>query len=173
VGKKTHILYGLATAAVMIAAGTTLQYFIYVKDSFSIGITFLLYIPFFAGIFLNALAFSKANDGYVSFNDVFASCFKAVLIVLAARIAWFPIGDLLFPQFREHTYQTIHTALMNNPKLSDSQVETGYSIAKKVWYLTVAGTLVFTTLAFGAVFSLAGSAFAEKKGIRIMGRDNF
>ena len=58
-------------------------------------------IPFLVGILLNGIAFSKANDGYVTFGSVFGSCFKMAMIVTLVMVVWgFLSTWLSFPEMK-------------------------------------------------------------------------
>lgn len=145
-----------------------LIYLTYSKDVFNPGIVYLVYIPFLIGIILNALAYSKANEGYVTFGNIFESCFKAVLIIMAVRVAWIPVSDFVFPEVKERALAEIHNKLLYNSKMTEEQVNTAFNIAKKVWFLGIIGSVIFATLFYGVIFSLIGGAIAEKKGLRLL-----
>jgi hypothetical protein len=110
------------------------------------------------------MAFSKANDGYVTFGKVFGSCFRAVMIIALVMVVWNIICIYGFPEMKQKGLEAAREGMAKNPKVTDEQIDKFMQITNK-WYNTmvIAGT-VFGTLIMGAIFSLIGAAVAKKKG---------
>jgi hypothetical protein len=96
--KNTHIMYGFITGIVMVVVGLI----IYLAGwAFKPGMNYVAYVPFLIGIILNAIAFSKANDGFITFGNAFGSCFKASMIVAIVLVAWTIISIFIFPEMKD------------------------------------------------------------------------
>src|SRR4051812_33701569 len=95
--KNTHVPYGLVTG--VIAVVVSLAFYLS-GLAFKPGIQYVAEIPLLAGIILNAIAFSKANDGFVTFGNVFGSGFKMAMIVSLVMIVWSIISIFVFPEMK-------------------------------------------------------------------------
>jgi hypothetical protein len=168
--KNTHITYGLLTGAVSIIVGLIL----YLTNlSFKPGIQYVSYIPFLIGVVLNAIAFSKANDGYVTFANVFGSCFKASMIISLVIVLWSLVAMYIFPEMKEKIMTAAREQMLKNPKITDEQADMSINMMKKYWtVLSLAGG-IFYGLFFGALFSLVGAGIAKKKGAPPIVSDSF
>ena len=92
--KNVHIMYGFITGIIMVIVGLVL----YLSGlAFKPGMRYIYLIPFLAGIILNAIAYSKANNGAVTFGNVFGSCFKATMIITLVSIAWSILSNYVLP----------------------------------------------------------------------------
>ena len=166
--KQTHIVYGLVTVVVMIIVGTALMH---EGMAFKPGLAEVVNIPFVAGIILNAVAFSKANNGYITFGDAFLSCFKATVVIMIVRIAWIPVSGYLFPDIKEKMFAMFQGKMSANPAMTDEGIGRIIGFIKNFWgVILVTGTII-TTLFYGAIFSVIGGAVA-KKNVMPVG-DNF
>ena len=76
--KQTHLAYGLIAGIMMVIMALVLH--ITGLAYKTKGISMLVYLPLLVLIVLNAIAYSKANNGFVTYGNVFSSCFKASLI---------------------------------------------------------------------------------------------
>lgn len=158
--KNTHIPYAVVTAIVMIIANLSL----YLADlSFEPWSQWVGYGIFLIGIILNAMAFSKANDGYVTFGNVFSSGFKASAVITLITLAWSFISLWIFPEMAEKGME-IARERMAQRGMSDEQIDQGLEMTHKYFKLFMVMGVVFGTMFFGAIFSLIGAAIAKKKG---------
>jgi hypothetical protein len=158
--KQTHILYGFITGISMIILGVIL----YIAGlAFKPGVQYLVYIPFFIGVIINANAFSKANDGFVTFGNVFSSCFKACAIITIVGLAWGFISLMIFPEMLDKIMEMSRDG-MEKKNMSSEQIEQGMEFMKKYFKVFMIGGIVFFYMLLGAVFSLIGAAIAKKKG---------
>ena len=77
---QTHQMYGFITGLVMVIISVVL----YITGlGFEPWAQYITYIPFLIGLIMNAQAYAKANDHYVTYGNVWGSCFKASAIILA------------------------------------------------------------------------------------------
>ncbi len=168
--KNTHLAYGFITGLVMVITGVT----IYVAGvAFVKGINYVSYIPLLVGIILNAIAFSKANDGYVTFGNVFGSCFKAVMLTTLVMIGWGIISIYVFPEMKEKALGIMRDEMAKNPNVTEDQIDTYVNAFKEHWNIIMIGIILLSTLIYGAIFSLIGAAIAKKKGPLPITSDNF
>ncbi len=159
--KDTHIMYGFIVGIVMVIINMIL----YVLGlAFKPGMQYIAYIPFLIGIILNAMAFSKANDGYVTFGNIFGSCFKASMIITIVILAWSILSMYIFPEMKDKAMSVAREKMAENPKMTDEQMDMGMNMMKKYWNVFLIGGVIVGTMFFGAIFSLIGGAVAEKKG---------
>ncbi len=167
--KETHITYGLITGVAMVIVGLIL----YLTGlAFKPGMQYVAYIPFFAGIILNALAYSKANDGHISFGNAFGSCFKASMIVALVIVVWSVLSMYIFPEMKEKALEMAREQMAKNQKMTDDQIDMSLTIAKKYWNAFLIAGAIFGTLLYGVVFSLIGAVIAGKKPTQLTA-DNF
>ena len=169
--KNTHIAYGFITGIVMVIIGLIIYL---VGAAFKPGMQYVAYIPFLGGIILNALAYSKANDGYVTFGNVFGSGFKASMIVTIVIVIWSVASMAIFPEMKEKAMTMAREQMAKNPKVTDEQIESAMNITKKYWTAFLVAGATLGTLFYGAIFALVGALVAKKKGEKIFtGTDNF
>lgn len=158
--KQTHIMYGFLTALAMIIVNIVL----YIAGlSFEPWAQYVTYIPFLIGIIMNAMAFSKANDEYVTFGNVFGSGFKASSIIALTMLVWSFIFLMIFPEMKEKGMEMARESMAKR-QLSDEQIDQGLEMSRKYFTVFMVAGVIFSTLFFGAIFSLLGAAIAKKKG---------
>ena len=161
--KNTHIMYGFITGIVMVIIGLI----IYLAGwAFKPGMNYISYIPFLIGIILNGMAFSKANDGFITFGNAFLSCFKAAMIVTIVIVAWSIASMYLFPEMKDKAMEIARESMAKRPGATDEQIEMGMNVMKKFFNVFLIAGALFGTLIVGVIFSLIGGAVAEKKGPR-------
>lgn len=142
--------------------------------TFKTGMSWVPHIPFLIGLILNANAYSKANDGYITFGNAFGSCFKASMIVALVMITYSVITIFVFPEMKEKMIEMQREQMAQNPKMTDEMMDTATGITQKYWNVMLMAGVIFGTLFSGAIFSLIAAAIAKKKGERPMtAGDNF
>ena len=161
--KQTHKTYGLVIALIMVVFNVVMYITgMAFKQS---ALSYLGYLPFLIGIIMNANAFSKANDGYVTFGNVFSSGFKASAIITIILLAWTLLSIfVIFPEMKDKAMEMAMEKMAENPDMGEEELEMGVSMMKKFFVPTMIGGIVFGTMFFGAIFSLIGAAIAKKKG---------
>jgi hypothetical protein len=171
---ETHIKYGFISGIGIVA----LMFIFYItgwvyKPNMQY-IQYLSYVPFLVGIVMNAIAFSKANDGYVTFGNVFGSCFKATLIIALVVIAWTILSVFAFPDMKEKALTLARDQMINgSQKMTDDQMDMALNVSRKYYTTIMVASAIFGTLISGALFSLIGAAVAKKKGERPVSATNF
>ena len=165
--KQTHIAYGFITGIIMVVISLIMYLTgtMFKNDSMK----YISMIPFLVGVILNALAYSKANDGFVTFGNVFGSCFKLSMIVGIVLVAWNIIAIFALPEMKAKIIDMSRDAMVKNPKLTDEQIEMSMNMMKNYWNVFAVAGAIFIALFYGAIFSLIGGAVAKKKGERPMG----
>ncbi len=169
--KQTHVPYGFVSGLLM----AVISLIIYITGmTFKTGMSWVPYLPFLVGLILNANAYSKANDGYVTFGNAFGSCFKASMIVALVMIAYSVITIFVFPEMKEKIIEMQRDQLAKDPKMTDEVIDTAVGMTQKYWNVMLMAGVIFGTLFSGAIFSLIAAAIAKKKGERPMtAGDNF
>lgn len=163
--KQTHIMYGFVTGIIMVAISLILYLTgLAFKGK---GIQYVSQIPFLVGIILNARAYSKANEGFVTFGNVFGSGFKLSMIVALVMVVWSVIMIYAMPEMKEKTIEMARAQLAKDPRMTDDTMDLSISMMKKYWSVIILSTAIFGTMIYGAIFSLIGGAVAEKKGERL------
>ncbi len=161
--KQTHIMYGFVSGIAMAVVGLI----VYLAGiAFKPGMQYISFIPFLVGIVLNAMAYSKANDTYVTFGNVFGSCFKATMVAALVTVAWAIITIFVFPEMKDKAINMTHDEMSKNPKMTDEMIDAALNITRKYWNVLVISAAIFGTLFYGAIFSLIGGAVAKKSGER-------
>jgi hypothetical protein len=168
---QTHKMYGFVTGIAMVIVGLIL----YISGlAFKSGMQWISYIPFLVGMVLNANAFSKANDGYVTFGNVFGSCFKSSMIVAIVMVAYSILTIFIFPEMKERIISMQREELLKNPKMTEEAIDMAQNMTRKFWNVFLIGGAVLGTLFMGAIFSLVGATAVKKNGERPFGAgDNF
>lgn len=158
--KQTHIPYSVVTAIVMILIGVGL----YLGNmSFNNWSQYVALLPFLIGVILNAVAFSKANNEYVTFGNVFGSGFKMTALITLIMIIWGFISIAIFPDILVKGMDMAREAMVKRG-MSDDQIDKGMEMTKKYFKVFMIMGLIFHYVIFGVIFSLIGGAIAKKKG---------
>ena len=160
--KQTHIAYGFIAGIIMVAVSLILYLtgLMFQNNYYSM----LSMVPFLIVAILNAMAFSKANDGFVTFGNVFGSCFKMSMIVAIVLIAWNIIALFALPEMKIKIMEMSREAMAKKQNVTDEQIEMSMDFMKKYWNIVAIGGVILSTLFWGAIFSLIGGAVAKKKG---------
>jgi len=157
--KQTHIPYGAVSAIVMVIIGLVL----YIAGwAFKPGMQYVTNIPFLIGVILNAQAFSKANEGDVSFGQIWSSGFKASAIVAIISLAWLLIANFIFPEMKEKGLEIARQS-MQAKGMADDKIDQALDYTKKYYTLFMTAGVVFGTMIYGAIFALIGAATAKRK----------
>jgi len=153
-------MYGALTGLAMVIISVAL----YVADlAFQPWARWISYIPFLVGLIMNAMAYAKANDHYVTYGNVWGSCFKASAIITLILLAWAFISLFVFPDMREKGMEIARES-MSQKGMSDEQIDQGMQMTEKFFIPFMIGGVVFSTMFFGAIFSAIAAAFPKKKG---------
>ena len=168
--KEVHIMYGFITGIVMVVIGLIIYL---TGQAFKTGMQYIAYIPFLVGIILNAVAYSKANDGLVTFGNVFGSCFKASMIVTIVIVVWSVISMYIFPEMKDKALEMAREQMAKNQKMTDEQVDMALNITRKYWNVFLIAGAIFGTLFWGVIFSLIGGLVAKKNTAPMPTADNF
>lgn len=160
---QTHKMYGLITGIIV----SVFYLVLYIANlSFKPGWQYVAYIPFVVGIFMNAIAYSKANDHYVTFGNVFSSGFKASAVIAIISVVWAILMTVIFPEMKDKAIEMIQEQAESRPGVSEEQIEMSLNITRKYWTVFMVAGAMFGTLFWGAVFSLIGALIAKRKGER-------
>ena len=169
--KQTHIMYGFISGIAMVIISLIL----YVTgQTFKTGMSYIAYVPFVIGVILNGIAYSKANDGFVTFGNIFGSCFKTSMIVAIVVVFWSIISMFIFPEMKDKAIEYARETMAKNPTRTDEAMDMSINVMKKYFNAFMIAGALFGTLFYGAIFSLIGAAVGQKKGPQPMQvGDNF
>ncbi len=162
-------MYGLV-AGILTVILAMVMHFAKLEEKPLVG--WLTYIPFLAAMVMNAMNFSKTNDGYVTFKQLFGSCFKASMIVALFMVVWTVVSLYAFPEIKEKALETARIEMLKKPGMTDDTADAALNIVKKGYGTILVSSAVFGSLFIGAIFSLIGATVAQKKGERPV-TDNF
>ena len=153
IGAVTGIVMVILIIALYLSGG-------YKNDYLQYGV----YFVYFCGILFNAVSFSKANDGYVTFANIFASCFKTVLVVTLVVVLYTIVSFFVFPEIKETMINGMKNPANANPAMTKEQVAKSIEAAGKNYSTIMLSITIFSNLFAGAVFSAIGGIVAKKRG---------
>jgi hypothetical protein len=162
--KQTHLMYGGLTGLALVIFGLVLHV---VDLSLQPWVQWAMYGIFLVGVILNAFAFSKANEGFVTFGATFSSGFKTSAIITIVTLAWVLISMMIFPEMKEKGLEMARQS-MEQRGMAEEQIDKGLEMTKEYYTVFAIGGVVFGYMFFGAIFSLIGAAVAPKKGDKPM-----
>jgi hypothetical protein len=170
--KNTHLQYGLITGIAMVITGLI----IYMTGvSFKPGMSYvgyLAYLPLVVGILMNAMAYSKANGGAVTFGNVFLSCFKVSMIVSVIMVVWSILSIYIFPEMKDKIMEAARESMEKKQNMSQESIDAGLGFMQKFWNVFMILGALFGTLLYGVLISLIGGLIAKKDVVR-PASDNF
>jgi hypothetical protein len=158
--KQTHLLYGALTGLAVVIVMLSLHV---AGLSFEPWAQYVSYIPFLVGLILNAIAYSKANDHFVTYGNVWGSGFKASAIITLVVLAWSFISTLLFPEMHEKAMEMAR-AKMEERSMDEEQIEQALNMTKRFFIPFMIAGVVFGYMIAGAIFSAIAAIFPKKKG---------
>ncbi len=158
--KQTHLTYGLVTGLAFVIVSAL---FAVMKINLKSGLQYIAYVPLLVGLILNAQAYAKANNNYVTFGNVFASCFKASLIVALLAVVWGIVSDAVFPEMKERIIDAMIEEY-EKKGVEGEEVDMAIEMTRKYWLMGVIFGGFFWTLIVGTIGSLIAAAIPQKKG---------
>jgi hypothetical protein len=157
---QTHRKYGLFTGLAIVIVGLIL----YVTgNNFEKWAQYVMYAPFLLGLILNAHAYAKANNNYVSYGNVFGSCFKTAAIVTLIVLAWSFVSIFIFPDMKDKALEMAQKGMLEN-NMSDEQIQQALDMTKKYFYPFMMGGIIFGYMLWGAILSAFAAIFPKKLG---------
>ena len=155
---KTHIQYGLIISAIVILF-STLFYILHIntqKWTQWVGVLIM-----FVGVIISCIQFAKANDGNVTFGNVFGNGFKTTAIVALVTIAFSVLFVLVFPDIKEQALEQVRLD-MEKQGQADDVIDKAVAMTDKMFIVFLLAGGIFGTLFFGVIASLIGAAIAKK-----------
>jgi hypothetical protein len=155
---KTHIQYGLIISAIVILF-STLFYILHIntqKWTQWVGVLIM-----FVGVIISCIQFAKANDGNVTFGNVFGNGFKTTAIVALVTIAFSVLFVLVFPDIKEQALEQVRLD-MEKQGQADDVIDKAVAMTDKMFIVFLLAGGIFGTLFFGVIASLIGAAVAKK-----------
>jgi TRAP-type mannitol/chloroaromatic compound transport system permease large subunit len=119
-------------------------------------------IVFIGGIIYACTNFGKQSEDKVKFGDIFAFGFKTSAVVTCIMIIFTIVFVLVFPDIKEKAMETARKQMEEKQQLSEEQIESGLSIARKSFMVFLVLGSVFLYLAVGAISAVIGAAITKK-----------
>lgn len=158
--KQTHVTYGLVTGIATIVFSALM---LTMNVDMESGMQYLMYVIILIGLILNANAYAKANSNYVTYGNIYGSCFKAVLIIAAFSTVWGAVVTFAFPELKEEVLSKMASDF-ESKDTPEEQAQMVLDATDKYWAVTmIFGSLVGILFA-GAILSLIAAAIPKKKG---------
>lgn len=158
--KQTHTTYGLITGLAYVIFGALMMVMKMDMDS---SLKYVSYAIILIGLILNANAYAKANDNYVTYGNIYGSCFKVVLIIAAFATVWGIILNFAFPELKDEVLSKMADKFERDGT-PEEQATVAMNFTEKYWgAMLIFGSLIIT-LFWGALLSLIAAAIPKKKG---------
>ncbi|GAA0547904.1 DUF4199 domain-containing protein [Chitinophaga japonensis] len=155
---KIHLQYGLILSAILVL----LSVLYYVMNLNTAKWTqWVNILIMFAGVIFTCIQYAKANDGNVTFGNVFASGFKTTAIIALITVLFGVLFVLIFPEIKEKALEQVRLD-MEKQGQSDEVIENAIAMTDKMFMVFMLAGGIFGTLFFGAIASLIGAAVAKK-----------
>jgi hypothetical protein len=158
--KQTHTTYGLIYGLVTIIFSALLMA---MKIDLDSNIKYVSYAIILGGLIMNAMAFAKANNHYVTYGNVYGSCFKAVLIMSAFATVWGIIITYAFPGLKDQVLSQMADKFEQDGT-PEEQATMAMNMTEKYWGAMMIFGSLLGTLFMGAILSLVAAAIPKKKG---------
>ena len=166
--KNTHLIFGVVSGLASILIGLVLYL---TGAAFTGSLRYYTFVPLFVACFWNAFSFSRANNGFVTYGNVFYSSFKVSVISTAFLLAYTILSMFIFPEMKDKAMELARQEMAKNPNMTDEVMENALNISRKAYpFFVIFGSLVMG-LVQGAVYSLIAAILPEKKGENLFGMD--
>ncbi len=158
---NTHVLYGAISGIAMVVIILA----IYLTGSSEVtGMRFLPNLPLVLGVALNGIAYSKANGGDVTFKNVFASCFKAAMLICLMVILYTIVSAYVFPEIKIKMIEAMRAQPPEKQGMTEEQKQKSIALMTKYFVTIMVSYTILPLLIWGAVSSLIGAGIAKKNG---------
>jgi len=170
--KQTHLAYGIITGVVM-SIVTMVMYMTGIAFNKPF-ISILIVLPIsLTLLILNGVAYSKANEGFVTYGNVYGSCFKVSLIRSVFALALGIVILIAFPEYKDKTMEASRAMMEKMNGLSDDMIDKQIEMSRKTYSFSMTGGQLIFTIIGGAIASLIAAAIPKKLGERPFTADNF
>jgi hypothetical protein len=156
----SHALAGLIVAAV-VAVYTLVLTFSGGSGNKSLG--FLSLVLMVGGIGYFVWRHGRANDHALTFGGLFSYGFKATAVMTLVLIGYNVLFYTLFPEYRDVLFDISREQMMQQPGMTEEQVDMGLSKMREFFWPIVIGGALFNSMMSGAVGSLIGAGLTAKK----------
>lgn len=157
----TPIIKGIVITLIMVVLGLIIYFTGQMANK---ALSYVQYIVLIVGVVLSCTSFAKQMNANVTFGNVFAHGFKtsmvsAVLLVIYTILAL----KVLFPDMLDTIINTARQDMVNQGKLTESQIQSALDMTKKFVIPFAIGGILVMFAVFGAIASLIGAAIAKKQ----------
>ena len=162
---KTHIMYGLLIGIILVIFSLVLITTGLAFNTKTQWVAYIQYIPILAGLIMNAMAYAKANENYVTYGNVFWSCFRACMVIAIVSVTWCIIEINFMPEVKTKALQ-MTTESLQKKNMPEEQIDQSLEYFKKFYAMIMVLGVVFGTLLVGAICSAIAAAIPKKKGAK-------
>lgn len=156
----SHIAAGLMIAGVMVVYSLILN-FLGQSQNQSLG--WIAYLLLIVALVFFIRQYGK-NYGYSkSFGELFGYGFKITSIVTLIVILFLVIFFSAMPEYKEKIIEASRTAMEEQGKMSDDQIDSALEMFDRNFFLLTAGGALFMYLVIGLIGSLIGAAVTKKR----------
>jgi hypothetical protein len=156
----SHIFSGLLVAAV-VSVYTLILSFSGGSGNKSLGFVSLLLMV--AGVAYFVWRHGGAVEELLSFGGLFSYGFKATAVMTLVLIGYNVLFYTLFPEYRDVLFDISREQMLQQPGITEEQVEMGISKMREFFWPIIIGGALFNTMMAGAVGSLIGAGITAKK----------
>lgn len=161
-GNSLAMTYGLATAIILIVVGLLIHFLNLEGRS---GLQYLSFLIYIAAIILFCIAYSKQQDGNVTFGNIFGKAFRMVALVTIIMIAWGFLSNYIFPDMKEHAIEAARKQ-MEGKGYDEDKIDDVLEMTKKSYFLFMIMGMIFGFVFSGVIGALIGSLVAKKNNNR-------
>ena len=133
------------------------------STSSSSAIQWLTYLVMVVGLIVFINMYGKAMNYHETFGNLFAYGFKTTAVLTLLILAFIVLFNVVFPDFREKSFELARQKMEEQGKLSDSQIDQGIQITRKYFWVFAIGGTILANLIIGAIGSLIGAAVTKKR----------
>ena len=156
----SHVLAGLIVAAVVVVYTLVLTFS---GGSGNKSLSFLSLVLMVGGVGYFVWRHGGANDHGLTFGGLFSYGFKATAAMTLVLIGYNVLFYSLFPEYRDVLFDISREQMMQQPGITEEQVDMGLSKMREFFCPIIIGGALFNAMMAGAVGSLIGAGITAKK----------
>jgi len=156
----SHALAGLIVAAVVVVY-TLILTFSGASGNKSLG--FLSLVIMVGGIGYFVWRHGGVNDHALTFGGLFSYGFKGTAVMTLVLIGYNVLFYSVFPEYKDVLFDISREQMMQQPGVTEEQVDMGLSKMREFFWPIVIGGALFNSMMSGAVGSLIGAGLTAKK----------
>jgi heme/copper-type cytochrome/quinol oxidase subunit 2 len=156
----SHIAAGLIISGIMVVFILGLNMLGQSQNQALGWITYLLVI---GALIFFIRQYGRAHDYRLTFGQLFSYGFKITSILTLIVIIFMVIMFSMFPEFKDKIMDAYRTALEDQGKINDDQIDSILGTMERNFVLVTAGGALLNYLILGLIGSLIGAAVTKKQ----------